>query len=182
MEVVVEEDAEKVVMHPQKQYGHVELEREKGDRRRGRDILIAIDHSPHSKNAFNWAVAHLCRLADTLHLLHVRPKSTGEASDNSPKAFDHKQVPYDAISAFMEQLAAEAHEAAMVKTELHMVVGDVGKAIVEAAINIGPIAVVMGTRGRGILRSVLQGSVSEYCSHHCPCPVVLVPPKKVGDH
>lgn len=48
-----------------------ELERETGERRRGRDILIAIDHGPNSKHAFDWALIHLCRLADTLHLIHV---------------------------------------------------------------------------------------------------------------
>lgn len=48
-----------------------ELERETGVRRRGRDILIAIDHGPNSKHAFDWAVTHFCRLADTIHLVHV---------------------------------------------------------------------------------------------------------------
>lgn len=47
------------------------LERETGERRRGRDILIAIDHGPNSKHAFDWALIHLCRLADTLHLVHA---------------------------------------------------------------------------------------------------------------
>lgn len=48
-----------------------ELERETGERRRGRDILIAVDHGPNSKHAFDWAITHLCRLADTIHLIHV---------------------------------------------------------------------------------------------------------------
>ena len=48
-----------------------ELERETGERRRGRDILIAIDHGPNSKHAFDWAIVHLCRLADTIHLVHA---------------------------------------------------------------------------------------------------------------
>lgn len=48
-----------------------ELERETGERRRGRDILIAIDHGPNSKHAFDWALIHLCRLADTIHLVHA---------------------------------------------------------------------------------------------------------------
>lgn len=48
-----------------------ELERETGERRRGRDIIIAIDHGPNSKHAFDWAIVHLCRLADTIHLVHT---------------------------------------------------------------------------------------------------------------
>ncbi|KAJ6671380.1 ADENINE NUCLEOTIDE ALPHA HYDROLASES-LIKE SUPERFAMILY PROTEIN [Salix viminalis] len=48
-----------------------DLERETGERRRGRDILIAVDHGPNSKHAFDWALIHLCRLADTIHLVHA---------------------------------------------------------------------------------------------------------------
>lgn len=48
-----------------------ELERETGERRRGRDIIIAVDHGPNSKHAFHWAITHLCRLADTIHLVHA---------------------------------------------------------------------------------------------------------------
>lgn len=46
-----------------------ELDRETGERRRGRDIIIAVDHGPNSKHAFDWAITHLCRLADTVHLV-----------------------------------------------------------------------------------------------------------------
>lgn len=48
-----------------------ELERETGERRRGRDILIAVDHGPNSKLAFDWVLTHFCRLADTIHLIHA---------------------------------------------------------------------------------------------------------------
>lgn len=48
-----------------------ELERETGERRRGRDIVIAVDHGPKSKHAFDWALIHFCRLADTIHLVHA---------------------------------------------------------------------------------------------------------------
>lgn len=48
-----------------------ELERENGERRRGRDVIVAVDHGPNSKHAFDWALVHFCRLADTLHLVHA---------------------------------------------------------------------------------------------------------------
>lgn len=61
-----------------------ELEREAfAERRRGRDILIAVDHGPNSKHALDWALVHLCRLADTLHLIHA-VSSCVETSQSCP--------------------------------------------------------------------------------------------------
>nr|QNV46821.1 universal stress protein [Picea wilsonii] len=145
-----------------------ELERETGERRRGRDIMVSVDHGPQSKHAFDWAIVHLCRMADTLHLVHVVPNSDDE-------------VLFGATQALMERLAIEAYEVAMVQTVARIIEGDIGKAICREAARIKPAALVLGTRGRGIIKSVLQGSVSQYCFNHCSCPVVIVPPKEAGD-
>ncbi|XP_041015712.1 universal stress protein Slr1101-like [Juglans microcarpa x Juglans regia] len=146
-----------------------ELEREKGERRRGRDVLIAVDHGPNSKHAFDWALIHLCRLADTLHLIHAVSSVKNE-------------VVYEISQGLMEKLAVEAFEVALVRTEARIVEGDPGKVICKEAERLKPAAVVMGTRGRSIMQSVLQGSVSEYCFHNCKsAPVIIVPGKEAGD-
>lgn len=48
-----------------------EVGKEAGERRGGRDILVAVDHGPKSKIAFDWVLAHLCRTDDTVHLIHA---------------------------------------------------------------------------------------------------------------
>ncbi|KAL6963853.1 hypothetical protein U1Q18_034859 [Sarracenia purpurea var. burkii] len=146
-----------------------ELERESGERRRGRDILIAVDHGSKSKHAFDWALIHLCRLADTVHLIHAVSCLKND-------------IMYEATQTLMEELAVEAFQVAMVKTLARIVEGDAGKAICMEAERLKPAAVVMGTRGRSLIQSVLQGSVSEYCFHNCKtAPVVVVPGKEDGD-
>ncbi|GMP37885.1 hypothetical protein CsSME_00009373 [Camellia sinensis var. sinensis] len=146
-----------------------ELERETGERRRGRDILIAVDHGPNSKHAFDWALVHLCRLADTVHLVHA----VSSLKNN---------IVYEATQALMEKLAVEAFEIAMVKTLARVVEGDAGKAICKESERIKPAAVVMGTRGRTLIQSVLQGSVSEYCFHNCKtASIIIVPGKEAGE-
>ncbi|RZC43414.1 hypothetical protein C5167_036360 [Papaver somniferum] len=147
-----------------------ELERETGERRRGRNILIAIDHGPNSKHAFDWVLLHLCRLADTIHLLHVVPNV-------------HNEILYETTQILMEKLAVEALQVSMVKTVARIVEGhDVGKMVCKEAKRLKPVAVVMGTRGRSLLQSVLQGSVGEYCFHNCKsAPVIVVPSKEAGE-
>ncbi|XP_010936692.1 uncharacterized protein C167.05 [Elaeis guineensis] len=146
-----------------------ELERETGERRRGRDLLVAIDHGPNSKHAFDWALVHLCRLADTLHLVHAVSSV-------------HNDVVYESSRELMEKLAVEAFQVALVRTKARIVEGDAGKAICREAERLKPAAVIMGTRGRSILQSVLQGSVSEYCFHNCKAaPVIIVPGKDAGE-
>ncbi|KAJ7978353.1 Universal stress protein A-like protein [Quillaja saponaria] len=146
-----------------------ELERETGERRRGRDILIAVDHGHNSKHAFDWALIHLCRLADTIHLIH---------SVSSVK----NEVVYEISQSLMEKLAVEAFQVAMVRSVARIVEGDPGKVICKEAERIKPAAVVLGTRGRSLIKSVLQGSVGEYCLHNCKsAPIVIVPGKDAGD-
>lgn len=136
------------------------------DYNRGRDIVIAVDHGPKSKQALDWALTHFCRRADTIHLVNAISSVTN-------------QVVYDASQILMEKLAAEASQAAKVKCVAQIVEGDAGKAICKEADRIKPVAVVMGTRGRSLMQSVLQGSVSEYCFHHCKAaPVIIVPGKE----
>ncbi|KAL9418116.1 hypothetical protein AB3S75_041017 [Citrus x aurantiifolia] len=146
-----------------------ELERETGERRRGRDILIAVDHGPNSKHAFDWALIHLCRIADTIHLVHAVSSV-------------QNQIVYDMSQGLMEKLAIEAMDVAMVRTKARIVEGDAAKVICKEAERLKPAAVVIGSRGRGLIQSVLQGSVGEYCLHHCKtAPIIVVPGKEAGD-
>ncbi|KAL8542971.1 hypothetical protein ACS0TY_003740 [Phlomoides rotata] len=146
-----------------------ELDRESGERRRGRDIIIAIDHGPNSKHAFDWAITHLCRLADTIHLVHAI------------SSFKN-QIVYDTTEVLMEKLSVEALQVAMVKTKARIVEGDAGKVICKEAERLKPAAVVMGTRGRSLFQSVIQGSVGEYCFHNCKtAPIIIVPGKEAGE-
>lgn len=135
---------------------------------RGRDIVVAVDHGPKSKQAFDWALIHFCRPADTLHLVNAVSSVTN-------------QIVYEASQGLMEKLGVEAAQVAKVKCVARIVEGDAGKAICKEADRIKPVAVVMGTRGRSLMQSVLQGSVSEYCFHHCKAAPVIIVPGKVTE-
>jgi hypothetical protein len=38
---------------------------------RGRDLLVAVDFGLNSKHGFDWALAHIARMADTVRLVHA---------------------------------------------------------------------------------------------------------------
>ncbi|KAG0534495.1 hypothetical protein BDA96_04G284800 [Sorghum bicolor] len=142
-----------------------ELERETGERRRGRDLLVAVDFGPNSKHAFDWALAHIARMADTVHLVHAVSSV-------------HNEIVYDKSRELMEDLAVEAFKTLLVRTKARLVEGDAGKVICREADRLKPAAVILGTRGRGLIQSVLQGSVSEYCFRNCKAaPIIIVPGK-----
>uniref|UniRef100_A0A7N0T353 UspA domain-containing protein n=1 Tax=Kalanchoe fedtschenkoi TaxID=63787 RepID=A0A7N0T353_KALFE len=138
-----------------------------GEPRPGRDIMIAVDHGPKSRQAFDWALVHLCRESDTVHLIHAVSSVKNE-------------VVYDMSKALLEKMALEAEQVALVKTAARIVKGDAAKVICQVADRLKPAAVVLGTRGRSLVKSVLQGSVSQYCLHHCKsAPIIVVPGKGI---
>lgn len=60
--------------------------------------------------------------------------------------------------------------------------GAVGPAICDLASELGAAAIVIGSRGRGGLRRMVLGSVSDYVVRHAPCPVIVVPARAVHEH
>jgi nucleotide-binding universal stress UspA family protein len=55
-------------------------------------------------------------------------------------------------------------------------VGEAAEVIAAVAKDNGADAIVVGTRGRGALKGLFLGSVTQRLIHVAPCPVVVVPP------
>ncbi|NMM09925.1 MAG: universal stress protein [Polaromonas sp.] len=60
--------------------------------------------------------------------------------------------------------------------ETEVVSGDPAHAVLELIEQYGCDLVIMGTRGRGLLRSALNGSVAQTLLHDAPVPVLIVKP------
>lgn len=58
--------------------------------------------------------------------------------------------------------------------------GEPGELICDLAKNQHADQIVMGSRGMGTVRRTLVGSVSDFCLHHSPVPVSIVPPKQTA--
>ena len=55
-----------------------------------------------------------------------------------------------------------------------MLVGEPGPELCRLAADEGADLLVVVSHGRGVLKRVLLGSVSDYVLHHSPCPVLVV--------
>jgi nucleotide-binding universal stress UspA family protein len=138
-------------------------------------ILVAVDSSEHAIRAVEAArdlspdAAFI--LVSAWHVPTETEKLAAELADGT---------------AFLDRLAESAQEAGesdVKEAAKHLVGKDVetalisghpGKAICEEAKQRAVDLVVVGSRGRGGLGSLVLGSVSHYVLHHAGCPVMIV--------
>jgi nucleotide-binding universal stress UspA family protein len=53
--------------------------------------------------------------------------------------------------------------------------GEIRDDIMDSTKELNPELLVLGTRGRGLVKRMLLGSISDYCIHHSTIPVLIVP-------
>jgi nucleotide-binding universal stress UspA family protein len=140
-------------------------------------VVVGVDGSEASAAALRFAAEEARLRGGTLVAVHawtfMPPAAVG----------DPGVIPVAAVT-LMEDLEAErAAATALVEESVADVLGDAevevlaaegsaGEVLVEAAA--GADLVVVGSRGRGGLKSALLGSVSGHVANHAPCPVVIV--------
>uniref|UniRef100_A0A0D9WIB5 UspA domain-containing protein n=1 Tax=Leersia perrieri TaxID=77586 RepID=A0A0D9WIB5_9ORYZ len=166
-----------------------------------RRIAIAVDLSDESAFAVKWAVQNYLRPGDAVVLLHVRPTSVlygadwgsipVSVDDNDDAATDavaahdepeeakkKREEDFDAFTSTKAQDLAQPLVAAQIPFKIHIVKDhDMKERLCLEAERLGLSAMIMGSRGFGASRRASKGrlgSVSDYCVHHCVCPVVVV--------
>lgn len=139
-------------------------------------IVVGIDGSEGAKHALEWAAAE-ARLRNaplTVLLAWQFPSGfyagagwsgiTPELREDLRKLAEHR----------LEEACAAAGPA-LDKVEVNRIAveGLPAHVLIEAAANADLL--VVGTRGHGGFVGLLLGSVSQQCTHHSPCPLVIVP-------
>lgn len=156
-----------------------------GARRR---IGIAVDLSEESAYAVRWAVHDYIRPGDAVILLHVSPTSVLFGADwgplpHTPKSGEQpsQQQLEDDFDAFTASKVADLSKPlkeAQIPHKVHIVKDhDMRERLCLEVERLGLSAVIMGSRGFGAEKRGNDGklgSVSDYCVHHCVCPVVVV--------
>lgn len=91
---------------------------------------------------------------------------------------EHEQATAHGLEALGETARAVAAAAAALgnRVDVRLVESqdDAGRSIVDVAGEVGADLVVVGASGKGLLRRLFSGSVSDHVVHHAPCPVLVV--------
>lgn len=152
-----------------------------------RKIVIAVDLSDESAYAVHWAVKNYIRPDDQVVILHVRPTSIlygADWGDLDPALLHDEHAARqmeDHIDTFTSakagQLAAPLARRG-IPYRLHIVKDhDMKERICLEVERLDASACIMGSQGYGAEKRSRRsglGSVSDYCVHHCACPVIVV--------
>ena len=144
-------------------------------------IVVGIDGSEDAAKALGWALEEARLRHASLRVVHawsvplVLALPSADAFGIPEPAESMEQV-----RAALEKQADNVLEAALtrvdaddVEIEGQIVEGKTARMLIEAASDADLL--VVGSRGLGGFTGLLLGSVSQQCSHHAPCPLVIVP-------
>jgi nucleotide-binding universal stress UspA family protein len=149
-------------------------------------ILVALDESPLSQQAFQQSLLLAQVFKAELQLLNVVSPLEAEYENTvsligsgyyshttNETAETEWQVRVENRLDYLQSLVEQATQTG-VAAEFIQEIGQPEHQICESARNWEADLIVIGSHGRKGLNELLQGSVSNYVSHHVPCDVMLV--------
>ena len=139
-------------------------------------IVVGVEGSDGSRAALRWALKEASLRHATVEVV------TAYVFPNAPIYPEVSYVPVEQpalaqqITDMQEAAIAAEMEGAGIDPSVavtrHMLPGPAPGTLVRAAE--GADLLVVGSRGRGGFLGLMLGSVSNYVTHHAPCPVVVV--------
>ncbi len=138
-------------------------------------VVVGIDGSDHSHRALDAACDVAAREHRPLHVLHCYepyPAAMGPVLPSRDVTSTLRGIAESVVREARERVV-ERHPAMTVSTSLST--HDAREKL--SAVSHQASLLVVGSRGRGGMRSLLLGSTSLWVAHHSACPVLVVRPE-----
>jgi len=144
-------------------------------------IVVAVDGSYHAEQAVAWAADEARLRKCPLTVVHVErvlgPQERGWiAQAGMPLSEVTEEIRADSEELLHSAEKSAAAAAPGVQVQPVLRTGDAREVLLEMAHRAS--IVVLGSRGRGPVTSLLLGSVSVAVSRHAECPLVVVRPRE----
>ena len=137
-----------------------------------RPIVVGVDGSPASQEALRWAVNEARLRGCRVEAVSAWHMDYGMAIGSMSAEIALQLSPENRRAAQQVVLDGAAEEFTDVEIQRVLVEGDPRTALTKASQDAELL--VVGSRGHGPIVEAIIGSVSSYCVHHAPCPVVVV--------
>ncbi|XP_051178292.1 uncharacterized protein [Lolium perenne] len=150
-------------------------------------VVAAVDASEESLRALSWALDHVVRQnpGASVVVVHahraehfVYPVAAHGLAYAPPMAVDSMKKTQEENARRVVTRALEVCAQRQVTAKAAVVEGDPKEAICQAVEEMHADLLVLGSRGLGMIKRALLGSVSDYLAHHASCPVLIVKPPK----
>lgn len=135
-------------------------------------ILVPVDGSAQSVLAARWAIQRAGESGGKVTVLHVYEMPAEEAMGLA-------HLPKEEVIALKQShgepsFAPVRESVTAADVQYEVAIGDPAEEIVSFARHQGYDHIVMGSRGRSLVRELLLGSISESVLHHAPCAVTII--------
>jgi nucleotide-binding universal stress UspA family protein len=137
-----------------------------------REILVAVDGSPHGRVALDWAITVASERGAGITLMHVIPSTTITS------------LPLDMQTKIESDLRGleERVRAVDVRVGSRYDVGTPWECVIDAAGEVNAQLIVIGARGRTAFSGLRLGSTADRVIRASTVPVLTVPPIERGRH
>ncbi|CAH8437897.1 unnamed protein product [Schistosoma rodhaini] len=146
-------------------------------------VFLPVDASDHSARAFKWYLDNIRGKNDELHFVYViKPIFTtptielAMASSPITDIIHSTQENIENAKKLLQKYLIKAKRFGISCQAFVHVNAKPGPTLVKFAEEQKTDIIIMGSRGLGLIRSTLLGSVTNYVMHHTKTPLVVIPP------
>ncbi|KAK2982302.1 hypothetical protein RJ640_014821 [Escallonia rubra] len=145
-------------------------------------MVVGIDDSEHSFYALEWTLDHFftpeSKTLFKLVVVHARCSPMSVLGLAGPGSTDVLPLVEADLKRIAEKVNEKAQDLCSSKSvedvTVETIEGDARNVMCEAAEKYHASVLVLGSHGYGAFKRAVLGSVSDYCSHHAHCSVMIV--------